>query len=789
MKLKKDDLKKNYKDLEFLDSFKNLYSLRILFYNSIISEGYTVPNSIGQAIVLSTYGTALLEKLKAGKHKETEEHLLKFALFIEFYHEDLIIDIQKTNINEIENLLNKQIHDNSLMYPWAYGRILYDEYYEKFHEQDEILKNEDVLKLLDNTPKGVFQVGKYIVGSLGLTISNIIRFIPPKRTIKLWHCSDPSCQRFHELHLSSGESIIPHLIMEIDLLLRLEPNSEWSRFYFDLIEQEDFFYDVSRMTQTPHLIINSFGDNEVKSLLKEIIDTEKNFRTYLPNEKRFKGSSDDIIKDISKDVCFQLLLLESDEINIQSLEKLIDEQIIFIPPTEIRRPTTKISSGFYNIHHECNQLGVRAVSTTSNIGIRQLNNLLNKIYSDHNLQQQLEWKLRHFEKETLKEKLETYTLIEEPKKIIRETILSGPTQISQTFKYLFGHFKMPSTIEEEEKLVDKILWKLGFDINIYPNNLQKFWERLQFFKDTTRSCSSFNDTDKEKIRSSAVNFWISLEEILEQTLSFITWVLLSDHYKKTQFKYNFEEARDFMCDKLHGYKVGSSDPLLFDNKGKNTLFPLTEGFTALNEICEALLEEGIDKYKRSQDEMPSFLNKAELVSFPFESKVYLFDIKPSNFKSLQNLLEELPKSFSQNNVLSVRNRTQHKREDFPSQEEILNACNCIENIINKIEINGIFPNVYLFKSTTIDKFNRVKYDYEDYKGRNITLQPTFAFSGSNLPASRNPQIIIPILNIGNSQELLRFKFEESSSYLKYWKNYPRKKNKSKKKEEIKHEES
>lgn len=80
--------------MEFLDSFK-IYSLRILFFNSIISEGYLVPCSIGQSIVLSSYGTALLEKLKVGKYKETEEHLLKFALFIEFYHEDLIIDVQK----------------------------------------------------------------------------------------------------------------------------------------------------------------------------------------------------------------------------------------------------------------------------------------------------------------------------------------------------------------------------------------------------------------------------------------------------------------------------------------------------------------------------------------------------------------------------------------------------------------------------------------------------------------------------------------------------------------------
>lgn len=781
MKLKKDELKQKYTDNTFLNNFKDLFSLRILFYSSIIKEGYT------DAIILSEYGEELLKKLKEGEHKTEEEHLLKFALLMEFYHDELIVDVTKTKIVAIEQLLHQQVLDNSLIHPWVYGRLLYDKYFEEFEEQEEVLKNDEVIKLLDKTPKGVFQVGNYIVGSLGLLKSSISRFIPPKRTIKLWHCSDPACPTFHDVHLASGESKIPNIIETIDDLLRLEPSSDWGRFYFDLIEKEDFYYDSNRLIESPYLLINALGNSEIKSLLKEIIDDDKSIREKFPNDKRLKGSSDNIVNSIEKDVCFQILLLVKDEQNIKSLEKLIDEQTIFIPPTEIRRPISRVARGFYKVHHEFNKLGIRSTSSESNLGLRQMNNLLDKIYSEPALRKQLEWKLRNIEKETLKEKLETYTLQEEPRKIIRETVFAGPSQLSETFKYLYGNFKTPANIREEEILIDKILWKLGFDINIYPTNLHKFWEMLQNFKDIVRSCRTLNDSDKEKIRSAAVNFWIALEEILEHTLSFMTWTILSDHFLQTQFKYNFEEARDFMCDKLHGYQIGSTDPLLFDKGGKNTLFPLTEGFTALLGIAESLLAEGAEKYKRKEEDMPSFWHKTELISFPFESTIYLFDIKPSNFKLLSNLLSEIPRSFTKNNVLSVRNRTQHKRDDFPSQEEILNACNCVEDIIGKIEVNGIYPNVFLFKNSTTDKFNRVKFEYEDYKGRNITLQPTFEFSGSKLPGRRSPQVIVPILTIGNSQELLRFKFEESSSYLKFWKNFPRKKAKKKKKETVKHE--
>lgn len=780
MRHKSDDLKQKYVDEKFLENFKNLFSLRTLFYNSIIKDDYTIPTSIGQAIVLSEYGVSIFNTLKNGKFKETEEHVLKFALLMKFYHVELIINVFETNTTSIEELLNKQITDGFLIQPWSYGRLLYDKYFEEFNEQEELLKNDDVIKLLENTPKGVFQVGNYVSGPLGLLKSKVSRFIPPKRTIKLWHCSDPSCAKFHEVHLASGKSIISEVLFAIDEILILELPSDWNKFYFAQIENESFFYDSNRITETTYLLFNAFESVELKALLKNIIDTDKDFRANLPNDKRFRGSSDDIIKVINIDVCFQLLLLESNEQNIKSLEKLIDEQTIFIPPTEIRRPITRVARGFYKIYHECNKLGVRSVSSQSNLGLRQLNNLINRLYSEPSMQQQLEWKLRYYDNETLKEKIEAYTLEEEPKKVIRETVLAGPMQIAQTFQYLIGYFKMPTTIEEEEVLVDKILWKLGFDINIYPNYLQKFEERLQKFKEITRACLTFNDSDKEKIRSAAVNFWISLEEILEQTLSYITWVLLSDHFKKTQFKYNFDDARNFMCEKLNGYELGSSGALILDNKGKNTLFPLTEGFTALMRICDGLLSEGANKYKRNDDQMPGFWHKAELISFPFESTIYLFDIKPSNYRTLNNLLLEIPKSFAKNGILSVRNRTQHKRDDFPSQEEIIIACNAIETIVNKIEMSGIYPNVYLFKSTTIDKFNRVKYEYEDYKGRNISLQPTFEFLGSKLPGTRNPQIITSIFNIGDSHELLRFKYEESSNFLKFWKNFPRKKERKKK---------
>ena len=99
--------------------------------------------------------------------------------------------------------------------------------------------------------------------------------------------------------------------------------------------------------------------------------------------------------------------------------------------------------------------------------------------------------------------------------------------------------------------------------------------------------------------------------------------------------------------------------------------------------------------------------------------------------------------------------------------------------MNKLEINSLWPNVYLFKNLNSDKFRRMNYTFEDYKGRTIDLTPTSEFIANRLIGIRNPQIILPNVHIGNSLEVLRFKYNEPSEYLKYWKDYPLKKVKSK----------
>lgn len=696
---------------------------------------------------------------------------------MEFYHYDLFVDIENTDLKGIENILDEEIKSKKIKYPWIYGRTLYNKYFYDFPNQSKFLNSKETSKLLKDTPQGVFQVGKYIVGPLGLIRSDFSRHNFPTRNVKLYHCSDSSCTAFHRTLLKS-ENIFDNISEEIDKLLPKKFPSEWIGVFKKTIESENEYFDFDLLTETNLLIVNTFGENELKLILSNIISTSKTFREKLPKNKNFQGSANSIVEKLTKPEINQLLLLEKDSVVVNCIEKMISTKEIIIPATEIRESKFINSSGFYDISHQCNKLGFRSISR-SNLAINRLNKLILDVNVDDSAKQTLEWKLRFYEYDTIKEKIESYTRLTEPIKVIKETILSGPLQINKAFEKLYGHFELPSDEESEYQLINKILWKLGFDINIYPDTINDFWKKLEDFKNTVRSVKSLNTFEKDQIRSFSVNLFVSLEDILEQSLAFSTWLLLSDHFFETKFKYDYETSRHFMCDKLEGQVVGSNEPLRFDKNGKNTLFPLTEGFSALIEMCDSLLSSKRDEYLRAEDELPSFNKKAEYTTFPFPHKLLLFDLKSNNYKHIKENLTNISSEFNKNSVLSIRNRLQHKRDDFPGTEEILRACHTIEDIVNKLEINSLFPNVYLFKTLVSDKYKRRNYEFEDYKGRTINLTPTSEFLGSKLIGVYDPQIILPNVHIGNSLEVLRFKYNEPSEYLSYWKDSPLKKGKNK----------
>ena len=320
-----------YKDEpSFLIQFEDLFCLKHFFSRCIIKEDYSVSEKFNEAIILSSKGQELFKQLKEGKLKETSDSKIKLAIFLEFYHDELLVDIDKTKSEILTQILHEQILSGQIIFPWIYGRLLYDKYFEEFEEQEEVLSPADTQKLLLDTPKGIFQLGKMTVGPLGVIKTNHIRHIPPTRRIRLWHCSDNSCTAFHETYLNTSKTDLIEIQEEIDTILESEKPSNWGELFLRLIDPVNYYYDSDRLSDFPFLLINAFGKYELKKLLEEIINNNKEFRNLLPKERKFTGAAVTIVDGLTKYECFQLILLENDKTLIELIEKLIIKEEIII---------------------------------------------------------------------------------------------------------------------------------------------------------------------------------------------------------------------------------------------------------------------------------------------------------------------------------------------------------------------------------------------------------------------------------------------------------------------------
>lgn len=618
-----------------------------------------------------------------------------------------------------------------------------------------------------------------VVGPFGVLTSSCQRFLPPVRTVPLWHCPDPSCTAIHPVLLSTGETMVSEAIELISTGSdEDELPSTSSAFFRDILGRPDY-YDHMLIEIFPWLLVNAFSHTEFGHILAKLIDQHsKEIRERFPRNKRFKslltGSGENIANGLSKAQCFQLILLISDYDVINCMELLIDEGSINIPATEARTiGLIYADRGWHDISWECSRFGARAVSRKADISVARLKLLIEHIYLDKELEQ-LEWRLKHAPGQNIHEKLDIYVCNEDPKQIVRSMILDSKEHLQGAFKKIqFGMFEIPSSKEEEDTLIDKILWKLGFDIRLYPPYERLFRNRLEKFVDVATSYSSYDESVKDLIRSAGVNFFVSLEEVLDHSLSFITWVLLSDHYRVTKFRYDISEARQFMASCLNGRQLGSNEPLEFDPGGKNTLYPLIQGFAVLAESCGEIIKNDPSKYRRPKTGLPGYYGRTEIEVFPFLHTVFVLDLTRSDYEQIISLLHNVTDTLEDSQICDIRNRLEHKRTDFPNQEEIKAACEAVKGAINMMGESGISPLIYFYSGRTTDEYDRGFMSFRNYRGREIRINTPTRLHACRLPPRSVPLIICPRMHIGDTTELMRFQCEEMSEYKEMWQDYPK----------------
>ena len=766
-------------NLEFTQQFERLFTLRELLTNCLVHDNYIPPREFGESIVLSEHGNELFQEL-ANVSAFSAEHDAKLAIFLKFFHDDLFIDVEKCNADQIQDLIDREVSGgNGIRYPWLFDRELYDKYFDLFGEPKKYLSCAETFKLLDGSSPGVFQLGKVVVGPFGLLRSECRRRLLPTRNVALWHCSDLSCQSLHGVELSTGKTSFNDISEEIKKILgkRETHASEWKSFYRELI-CDGQWYDDRNAADLPWLLANGFTDSELRRVLASIIDRDANvIRPLLPQTKQFKAlfsaSGLKIAERLSKAQCFQLLLLLSDSCLVRNIEQTIENEGIVIPSTETRNSRfSRDTTTQLDISAECSRYGIRLISDSYELGTDRLRTLVRYLYKDDI--DNLKWKLRHVLGGSVYEKLDYFVHKEaSPIRVLKELVFSDEEKAQLSLQFLDCQWiTLPSSQAEEYLLVEKVLWKLGFDVASYPGYQKQFWDRLKVLHVSAKMCTKYNESDQESIRSAAVNCFVSVEEILDLSLSFSTWMLLSDHFAHTKYRFELSNAREFMANTFNQRQLGSQKPVIFDSQRQNTLYPMIQGFGLLADACEELLENS-GKYKRHESDWPGFFRQSRLYSFPFLHTALIADIRTDDRLRILGLLRETTRSLDVAQICDMRNRLEHKRDCFPQPSEIESVCTALHDAILKLETAGLCPTVYRFAHKTCDEFGRGQYILRNYKENEFSVPFPTQFQGCKLPSGGSTQFIVPCLHIGDSFEPMRFSFVEHSEYSHRWKDYPR----------------
>jgi hypothetical protein len=598
------------------EQFADLFALGQILSTALKPKGYRS----NAALRLGEYGRATWEGL-SGANPALAEEEIRLALLDEMYWSDLFFVPDETNIRALESELSQGLSACSIRIPWVYGGYLYRKANKVFDRIKDRLDPKETLSLMSETPQGVCQMRTFVSGPLGLLRSKQKRNQPPTRSIPLWHCSDPSCSALHRA-LLCDEAQPKKAVLRSILRARGEDYAGVSLRYRRLSSDVEYYDDLNTSGLIA-LLGDAFGRIELQAIVIELLTRSKGLRAHLAELQlggSFTGSAAQIASRLDEAGCLQTILLETDYAIAEAVDKLIAKGVINIPISETRsrRELSPTVSGWYNIDCEASCYGMRFVPNQAGVSLARLKRLIHNVHEGNS--SDLAWRLRYTPGDSTSQKLDNFVNDHTPEETLREHVLVSPETLGKAFEIIrYGSFSMPNTAVEEKTLVNRLIWKLGFAVPAQPLQYQMLADNIKRLRDANHAYRNGNgDNNMARIRSEAVNVFVELERFLSDSLAFMTWVLTSDHYTGTHFSFEVGGHFERMAELFTTYQNDTNveNPLIFEPAGKNTLFPLINGFRLLAGYCRWLIANA-NLYTRPASERPGYADRATLQVFPF----------------------------------------------------------------------------------------------------------------------------------------------------------------------------
>lgn len=759
----------------------NFMNISMMLGDSIITKDYQVPIPLASAIELTTYGKDISDQ---ARRRQVPYNDIRMLCLLEIFNADLV-DIEKTNEEAIIKIVDKQIRDRELLFPFTNGRLLYDKYFES-HSNDtaSYLTPEETLRLLAGIPQGIAQYGQWVTGPYGLIRSQSSRLITADRNIPVRHCPDPSCTAIHHTFLATSKDASVNKSRErfTKLLEREDGASQsetrqgkaWTRFVNNISDDFLSVYSDDAIEPVIVLIGDALADGELRKLFNYLLEQpDTNLR-----ELTFKvatSASPPSAADLNRAQLLQLIMSVGNIALTAAIDQLVSIDEIVIPFGEIRRPVInrRVRFGLHGLHAELGSYGVRVVASGSSLAPLRARSLVEHMYrlDDEADRQELDWQLRDEPSDSLEAKLEHYLQTRDPRSSIGTLVLARRSNAVVATTSL-GIGDVARTADDD--LVNSILWKLGFSIHGSERLHDQFWRSHDaMLQHARRGVTTSAPADREEIRRLAVTYFTSLETLLNDSLAYTTWALCTDHYLSSKpfvYRPHIDMMKAFETLNQQGGRVSNSERL----SKKNTLYPLTRGFGRLAELLASY--DGSPEQKiRSKDDLPEWVGVQSLERFPFIHTTAFLDLLPDCRASILRVLTTITDRFVAADITTTRNDWLHgsRSGSAANLDRLREGLEDVREAVLSIEENGFSRQIFDSLSDLVDGDGRRTAILANNMGRQVHLFGPSPFAWLRLPGLRESQYVMNAARFAEPTECLRFTVEVESEYSKMWDNFPK----------------
>jgi hypothetical protein len=771
------DLKDIIDEFENLESLDRLYSLKVLWSHAVYTKNYEADDAWKSLLVFTPYGQNLLDFLI-----DTDETKLVadfyLALFFTFSYHELIFDWQKTNISGIEKLLTQEIHKDKIRYPYHFGRYLYDRFNDlpQSNRTDHLLP-EQVSKLLEGTPKGVYQVGYIVVGPLGVIDSMEPRSILPSLSLPLWHCSDTGCNAIHYVRLEDPKILLEESFQNIYIKLRntYGPESEWEKA-LRWMYRNDQWENGRPFCNIINLIAETVIGEELSTLVETALTGKyKNHLRGLlakPPIKKILSQRPayEIARKLNLEQQLQLLITLPDNYLVESIDNLVYLKKIKIPIGEVRAPK-HIYRGLANDRYV--SLSSRGTRSNTKDPISQLMSFIISAYNNAGTINELEWRIRESTSANINESLFNYIRKCGPCRTINDLVLSS----SAITEYICNEItlSMKHVGSDVEFANDRMLWKLGFDPDEFDETIPRIKENLRDFNEIVLSLNPINsEQDRQLIRASGVNLFVYLEDYLDRYISYIIWLLSSDHFIENDFCFDIVNARASVSTIL-GDKISTDNACVTWSKtGENALGTLLIYLAESIKWISSLDQSSRENLIRKTSDLPHYISN-ECKPFLFRHTQLWADADSSELVKFKERFISISNLILQANLAEIRNGIDHHRDEntFPDNDKMLACASRLQQAVESADINRFFPKYYWLTFRKSNQYGIIEYRYIDYAKRELIIYGPPISSGLPRKIYKQPVLVAPFNLMSHPNSQLIFRVKESSNYSNYWNGYPR----------------